>query len=79
VLISPGRQLLATRSIPLSALIVYRANDRHGELENENAAIGCLFDGHEVDRLAPQHGRLPDSKPHAAIDEGKCGENSVRQ
>lgn len=34
---------MAIRHIPLSLLAVNRANDRHGELENETAAIAWLF------------------------------------
>lgn len=34
---------MAIRKLPLSALLVNRANDRHGELENETAAIAWLF------------------------------------
>ena len=32
---------MAIRKLALSALVVNRANDRHGELENETAAIAC--------------------------------------
>jgi hypothetical protein len=35
------------RHIALSDLVVNRANDRHGELENETAAIAWLFYHHE--------------------------------
>ncbi|WP_162630107.1 hypothetical protein [Azospirillum ramasamyi] len=35
------------RKIALAALIVNRANDRHGELENESAAIAWLFNERE--------------------------------
>ena len=35
------------RPLPLSALVVNRANDRHGELENETAAIAWLFSNRE--------------------------------
>jgi hypothetical protein len=35
------------RSIPLNELLVNRANDRHGELENETAAIAWLFNARE--------------------------------
>jgi hypothetical protein len=35
------------RSIPIESLIVNRANDRHGELENETAAIAWLFSNRE--------------------------------
>ena len=38
---------MAIRSIPLSELLVNRANDRHGELENETAAIAWLFNARE--------------------------------
>ncbi|OCJ69289.1 hypothetical protein A6U96_19075 [Agrobacterium tumefaciens] len=34
---------MAIRNLPLSSLEVNRANDRHGELENETAAIAWLF------------------------------------
>lgn len=34
---------MAIKNLPLSALAVNRANDRHGELENETAAIAWLF------------------------------------
>ncbi len=34
---------MAIKNIPLSSLVVNRANDRHGELENETAAIAWLF------------------------------------
>lgn len=39
---------MAIRNIPLSALVVNRANDRHGELENETAAIAWLFNERET-------------------------------
>lgn len=35
------------RLLPLASLIVNRANDRHGELENETAAIAWLFNNRE--------------------------------
>ena len=35
------------KSIPLDQLNVNRANDRHGELENETAAISWLFANHQ--------------------------------
>jgi len=35
------------RMLPLSSLIINRANDRHGELENETAAIAWLFNNRE--------------------------------
>jgi hypothetical protein len=34
---------MAIRNLPLKSLLVNRANDRHGELENETAAIAWLF------------------------------------
>jgi len=36
------------RSIPLIDLQVNRANDRHGELENESSAIAWLFNTREA-------------------------------
>jgi hypothetical protein len=39
---------MAIRKLALSALIVNRANDRHGELENETAAIAWLFNQRET-------------------------------
>lgn len=39
---------MAIRNIALSALEVNRANDRHGELENETAAIAWLFNTRET-------------------------------
>jgi len=36
------------RKLALSALVVNRANDRHGELENETAAIAWLFNERET-------------------------------
>ena len=36
------------RSIKISDLLVNRANDRHGELENETAAIAWLFNARET-------------------------------
>jgi hypothetical protein len=38
---------MAIRKIALNSLLVNRANDRHGELENETAAIAWLFNTHE--------------------------------
>lgn len=38
---------MAYRAIALDALLVNRANDRHGELENETAAIAWLFNNRE--------------------------------
>lgn len=39
---------MAIRKLALGALIVNRANDRHGELENETAAIAWLFNERET-------------------------------
>lgn len=39
---------MAIRKIPLRSLLVNRANDRHGELENETSAIAWLFKNREV-------------------------------
>jgi hypothetical protein len=38
---------MAIKNIPLRLLLVNRANDRHGELENETAAIAWLFNTRE--------------------------------
>ena len=38
---------MAIRKLLLSSLVVNRANDRHGELENETAAIAWLFNTRE--------------------------------
>ncbi|MBK1841293.1 hypothetical protein JHL17_28200 [Azospirillum sp. YIM B02556] len=38
---------MAYRLLPLNDLLVNRANDRHGELENETAAIAWLFNSKE--------------------------------
>ena len=38
---------MAIKNIPLGSLVVNRANDRHGELENETAAIAWLFNTRE--------------------------------
>jgi len=38
---------MSYRLLPLSALLVNRANDRHGELENETAAVAWLFNNRE--------------------------------
>lgn len=35
------------KKLPLNALLVNSSNDRHGELENETAAIAWLFTNHE--------------------------------
>jgi hypothetical protein len=45
---------MAVRHIPLKALLVNRANDRHGELENETAAIAWLFNTREVHKARAQ-------------------------
>lgn len=39
---------MSYRLLPLSALLVNRANDRHGELENETAAMAWLFNNREL-------------------------------
>ena len=39
---------MAYRHLPLASLLVNRANDRHGELENETAAIAWLFNNQEA-------------------------------
>lgn len=39
---------MAIRNIALSALAINRANDRHGELENETSAIAWLFSTRET-------------------------------
>ena len=39
---------MTIKSIPLKQLLVNRANDRHGELENETAAIAWLFSAKET-------------------------------
>lgn len=39
---------MAIRKLALNALVVNRANDRHGELENETAAIAWLFNEREA-------------------------------
>jgi len=38
---------MAYKELPLASLVVNPANDRHGELENETAAIAQLFATHE--------------------------------
>lgn len=38
---------MSFRQIPLESLIINRANDRHGELENETSAIAWLFNNFE--------------------------------
>lgn len=38
---------MAIKTLPLSSLEINRANDRHGELENETAAIAWLFSERE--------------------------------
>lgn len=42
-----GGLQMSYRLLPLSALLVNRLNDRHGELENETAAIAWLFNNRE--------------------------------
>jgi hypothetical protein len=39
---------MSYRHVPLDSLVINRANDRHGELENETAAIAWLFNNFEV-------------------------------
>ncbi len=39
---------MAIKKLALGALVVNRANDRHGELENETAAIAWLFNERET-------------------------------
>ena len=39
---------MSYRHLPLESLIINRANDRHGELENETAAIAWLFHNFEA-------------------------------
>ncbi|MDE4133074.1 hypothetical protein PXK00_08125 [Phaeobacter sp. QD34_3] len=41
-------EIMQLREIPLNDLRVNRANDRHGELENETAAIAWLFNMREA-------------------------------
>src|SRR5262245_7400478 len=43
---------MSFRPLALSALVVNRANDRHGELENETAAMAWLFNHREQHRKA---------------------------
>lgn len=43
-----GERDMAIRNIRLDDLLVNRANDRHGELENETAAIAWLFNNRET-------------------------------
>ncbi|OYU46961.1 MAG: hypothetical protein CFE31_19025 [Rhizobiales bacterium PAR1] len=38
---------MSLKKLPLNSLVVNRANDRHGELENETAAIAWLFNHRE--------------------------------
>lgn len=42
---------MSYRTLPLDSLVVNRANDRHGELENETAAIAWLFNNREQHML----------------------------
>jgi hypothetical protein len=39
---------MSYRHLPLDLLVINRANDRHGELENETAAIAWLFNNFEL-------------------------------
>jgi hypothetical protein len=39
---------MSYRQLPLESLVINRANDRHGELENETAAIAWLFNNFEI-------------------------------
>jgi hypothetical protein len=39
---------MSYRHLPLESLVINRANDRHGELENETAAIAWLFHNFEL-------------------------------
>lgn len=39
---------MSYKNLPLTSLLVNRANDRHGELENETAAIAWLFHNREA-------------------------------
>jgi hypothetical protein len=39
---------MSYRDLPLESLTINRANDRHGELENETAAIAWLFNNFEL-------------------------------
>jgi hypothetical protein len=38
---------MSYKALPLKSLLINRANDRHGELENETAAIAWLFNNRE--------------------------------
>jgi hypothetical protein len=42
---------MSYRHLPLDSLVINRANDRHGELENETAAIAWLFHNFELHML----------------------------
>jgi len=44
---TPGRLDVTYKAVELSKLNVNRGNDRHGELENETAAIAWLFTHHQ--------------------------------
>lgn len=46
-----GGKAMGYKHVPLASLIVNRANDRHGELENETAAIAWLFNNFETHML----------------------------
>ena len=39
---------MSYRYLSLESLVINRANDRHGELENETAAIAWLFNNFEL-------------------------------
>src|SRR5208337_422527 len=43
----PQGAIMAIRKIPINSLVINRANDRHGELENETSAIAWLFNVRE--------------------------------
>jgi hypothetical protein len=43
---------MAYRQLELDSLVINRANDRHGELENETAAIAWLFNNRQQHMLA---------------------------
>ena len=45
---SPGVGAMSYRYLPLDSLAINRGNDRHGELENETAAIAWLFNNFEL-------------------------------
>lgn len=47
MMVAGGSHQMSYRHVPLDALVINRANDRHGELENETAAIAWLFNNFE--------------------------------